>query len=59
MYSFASAKSPDQSKNCKPYLQNKWGLGGIGSGSSVKFRTSKYLDLFEFMLKEWKRLALI
>lgn len=59
MYSFASAKSPDRSKRCKPYLQNKWGLGAIGSGSGGKLRTSKYLVLFEFTLKEWKILALI
>lgn len=33
--------------------------GEIGSGSTGRFRTSKYLDLFEFTLEELKILALI
>lgn len=51
MYSFASSQPADKSRNCKPFLQSKWSLGRIGSGSSGKLSTSKYLQLFEFTLK--------
>lgn len=51
MHSFAHSQPADKSRNCKPFLKSKWSLGRIGSGSSGKLSTSKYLKLFEFTLK--------
>lgn len=56
MYSFAPLQPADKSRNCKPFLQSKWSLGRIGSGSSGKLSTSKYLKLFEFTLKRMENI---
>lgn len=55
MYSFASSQPPAKSRNCKP-LQSKWSLRRIGGGSSGKLSTSKYLKLFEFILKRMENI---